>query len=118
MRAMRFALGAALLLAAAAGCKGGVLGPPEVKDMVSISVTAGGFKPDLIHARRGRPLTMVFNRTEKDTCATEVIIASERIRKELPLNTPVTVVFMPSKVGEIHFACPMNMVTGTIKVVN
>ena len=81
-------------------------------------MTSGGFKPDTIYARRGQPLTLVFNRTEKDTCATEVVIASERIRKELPMNTPVTVVFMPSKVGDIHFACPMNMVTGTIKVVN
>lgn len=118
MRTLRIALGAALLLAAAAGCKSGVLGPPEIKDTVNVTVDSGGFKPDVIYAKRGKALTMVFNRTEKDTCATEVVIASERIRRELPLNQSVLVTFIPTKVGDVHFACPMNMVTGTVKVVN
>ena len=118
MRTLRIALGATLLFGAAAGCKGSPLGPPEVKDTVNITVDASGFKPDVVYARRGKPLTMVFNRTEKDTCATEVVIASERIRKELPLGQSVPVMFIPTKVGDIHFACPMNMVTGTVKVVN
>jgi plastocyanin domain-containing protein len=118
MRTLRIAATAALLLAAAAGCKGKIIGAPEIKEMVNITVDGGGFKPDVVYAKRGKPLTMVFNRTEKDTCATEVLIASERIRKELPLNTPTSVVFIPSKVGDINFACPMNMVRGTIKVVN
>lgn len=118
MRTVRTALATALLLAAAAGCKGAALGPPEIRDTVNITVDSGGFKPDVVYAKRGRPLTMVFNRTEKDTCATEVVIASERIRKELPLNQSVPVMFIPTKVGDVHFACPMNMVTGTVKVVN
>jgi plastocyanin domain-containing protein len=111
------ALGAALLLAAAGGCKG-KLGPPEIKDVVNITVDSGGFNPSTIYAKRGKPLTMVFNRTEEHTCATEVVIASEHIRRELPMNAQVPVVFMPEKAGDIRFACPMNMVVGTIKVVN
>ena len=120
MRTLRLALAATLVVvvAAAAGCKGNPIGPPEIKDTVNITVDGSGFKPDVVYAKRGKPITMVFNRTEKDTCATEVVIASERIRKELPLNQSVPVMFIPTKAGDVSFACPMNMVTGTIKVVN
>lgn len=112
------ALGSALLLAGPGGCKGRVLGPPQIQDVVNITVDKGGFNPDRIYAKRGRPITLVFNRTEEKTCATEVVIASEHIHKDLPLNTSVPVVFMPSRAGDIHFACAMNMVAGTITVVN
>ena len=118
MRHLQIVLGCALLLAAAAGCKSKLLGPPPIKDIVNVTVDKSGFNPDKIYAKRGKPITLVFNRVEEKTCATEVVIASEHIRKELPMNASVPVVFMPSKLGDIHFACPMNMVTGTITVVN
>ena len=118
MRAPAIALCAALLALAATGCKGQMLGPPKIEDVVNITVDKSGFNPSRIYAKRGRPITLVFNRTEDKTCATEVVIASEHIHKDLPLNASIPVVFMPSKAGDIHFACAMNMVTGTITVVN
>lgn len=117
-RVLLFAIHLGLFAAIAPGCKGAGLGPPRIKDTVNVTVDKGGFSPDRIYAQRGRPITLVFNRVEERTCATEVVIASEHIRKELPMNTPVSVVFIPGKTGDIHFACPMNMVTGTISVVN
>ena len=102
--------------AGAAGCGKKLLGPPEVKDVVTVTVDDSGFHPDKIPAKRGRPLTLVFNRTSDQTCATSVVIASERINKPLPLNAQAYVTFIPEKAGDIHFACPMNMVVGTISV--
>jgi plastocyanin domain-containing protein len=118
MRASAIALCTALLATAASGCKGQLLGPPKIEDVVNVTVDKGGFNPSHIYARRGRPITLVFNRTEEKTCATEVVIASEHITRDLPLHTSVPVVFMPSRAGDIHFACAMNMVSGTITVVN
>src|SRR5205814_1301198 len=60
------------LLVAGGACKGKLLGPVEVKDSVNVTVDEGGFKPDRIPAKRGRPLTLIFNRTTDKTCATEV----------------------------------------------
>lgn len=117
MRLASAALSALLLLAAAGGCGKVKLKPVEIKDVVQVTVDGDGFKPDHIPAKRGKPLTLVFNRTSDKTCATEVVIASERIRKELPLNKQTFVTFIPEKTGEVAFACPMNMVKGSITVI-
>ena len=116
MRFFLMALCTASLLAAAGGCKGKP-SATEAKDVWQITVDESGFVPNKIAAKKGKPLTLVFNRTAEHTCANEVVIASERIRKELPLNATVNVTFIPEKVGDIHFACPMNMITGEITVV-
>lgn len=117
MRIASAVLSALLLLAAAGGCGNSKPKPAEIKDVVNVTVDADGFKPDRIPAKRGKPITLVFNRTTDKTCATEVVIASERIRKELPLNKQTFVTFIPEKTGEVAFACPMNMVKGSISVV-
>ena len=109
------ALAAALFVTGAAGCKSKPKAT-EVKDVVNITVDENGFTPSHFPAKRGRPITLVFNRTSDKTCATAVIIASEKIRKDLPLNATTMVSFIPEKAGEVHFACPMNMVTGEITV--
>lgn len=116
---MRSLLAAVFLSVAALATPGCKSKPTiaEVKDVVTVTVDENGFKPNKIPAKRGRPLTLVFNRTSDKTCATEVVIASERIRKELPLNAQTFVTFIPEKSGEIAFACPMNMVGGTITVI-
>jgi Cu+-exporting ATPase len=44
------------------------------------------------------------------------VFPSLNIKRELPLNTPVTVEFIPGKTGEIAFACGMNMLHGTVVV--
>ena len=120
MRSLRTIAAAAALLAlatAAIGCKG-KSGPPVIKDTVEIVVDSSGFNPPVVYARRGKPITIVFTRTEEHTCATEVVIESEKIRKDLPMNAAIPLTFIPSKAGDIPFACAMNMVKGKITVVN
>ena len=122
MRTLRVVLAAVaavvaiVLLGAASGCKAKPK-PADVKDVVAITVDEKGFNPSSIPARRGRPITLVFTRTSDQTCATEILFPDEKIRKDLPMNTPVPVTFIPSRAGDLHFACAMNMVKGALQVI-
>jgi Cu+-exporting ATPase len=49
-------------------------------------------------------------------CGTEVVFPSLNIRRALPLNEPVVIEFTPQKLGDIAFACGMNMLHGTVIV--
>jgi plastocyanin domain-containing protein len=83
---------------------------------VRVTVTAASFDPHRITLRAGAPARITFTRTSDKTCATAVVFASLNIRRELPLNVPVTIEFTPDKAGEIAFACGMKMLGGTILV--
>lgn len=99
-----FALTASLLLAAAT---------PRTVDL---KVGEGGFEPAQVHVKKGEALKLVFTRTTDETCAKKLVIKEANVRKELPLNQPVTIEFTPSKTGEIRYACGMNMVSGVLVV--
>ena len=83
---------------------------------VRVTVTETSFDPQRITLRAGVPARITFTRTSDKTCATEVVFPSLNIRRELPLNVPVTIEFTPDKAGEIAFACGMNMLRGTVVV--
>jgi plastocyanin domain-containing protein len=106
-----------ILVAAAAlfawGCAHqGASGPRTVK----VAVTDRGFEPREITARQGQPVTLLVTRKTEATCAKEFVIADAGIRRDLPLNEEVEITLTPEKKGELRFACPMDMVSGTIDV--
>ena len=88
---------------------------PQVQE-VRVAVTEASFDPQRITLRAGAPARITFTRTSDKTCATAVVFESLNIRRELPLNVPVTIEFTPDKAGEIAFACGMNMLRGTVVV--
>jgi plastocyanin len=92
--------------------------PPGVMQLqdVRVTVTEASFEPQRITLRAGTPARITFTRTSDKTCATAVVFASLNIRRELPLNVPVSIEFTPDKAGEIAFACGMNMLHGTVIV--
>jgi hypothetical protein len=79
-----------------------------------ISVTPQGYEPASITVKGGRPVKLTFVRTSDNVCGTEVVFPSMNLKRALPLNQPVDVVFTPSKNAEIAFVCEMNMLKGTI----
>lgn len=81
-----------------------------------VTVTDASFDPQRLTLRAGVPARVTFIRTSDKTCATAVVFASLNIRRDLPLNQPVTIEFTPDKAGEIAFACGMNMLRGTVIV--
>jgi hypothetical protein len=115
-RMLLMAAAAAGLLAVSTGCKKGPVPVAQIKDMYKITVDEDGFHPDRIPALVGKSITLVITRTAEKTCANAVVIAQENIRRDLPVNTPVVISFIPEKPGDIHFACPMNHYSGEIAV--
>jgi plastocyanin domain-containing protein len=83
---------------------------------VRVTVNETSFDPQRLTLRAGVPARVTFTRTSDKTCATAVVFPSLNIRRELPLNEPVTIEFTPEKAGEIAFACGINMLRGTIVV--
>ena len=83
---------------------------------VSVEVGAHGYEPSRVEAQAGQPLTLVFKRTTEAGCGHELVIPSEDIRRELPLNEEVAVTFTPESAGELRFTCGMDMYDGAIVV--
>jgi Cu+-exporting ATPase len=87
-------------------------GPQEVTIVV-----AGGYRPDTIVARKGMPLTLIFDRRESNPCSDEVVLAEFGIRQALPAHQKTAIEITPQREGEFPFSCGMNMLHGKIKVV-
>lgn len=94
---------------------GAMHGDMKVQE-AKVTVTDASFEPQRLTLRAGVPARVTFIRTSDKTCATSVVFASLNIRRDLPLNQPVTIEFTPDKAGEIAFACGMNMLRGTVVV--
>jgi plastocyanin domain-containing protein len=81
-------------------------------------VVAGGYSPDRILAKRGRPLRLLFDRREENPCSDEVVLPEWGIRRALPAFSETLVEVTPDRTGEFPFSCGMNMLHGAIEVVD
>lgn len=89
----------------------------EIRSLASEEVlikVAGGYKPSVIKARREKPITLTFVRTEDNSCLEEVVIPDHKIKAYLPLNREVSITITPKK--NEQFYCGMNMYKGKIMV--
>ena len=100
-------------ITAMAGCQNSSPAGPRT---VKVAVTDAGFVPAQVDVRRGQPVVLLVTRTTDETCAKEIVIPDQHIRKALPLNQPVAISFTPEKRGAIKYACGMEMVSGTLRV--
>lgn len=83
----------------------------------SITITVdGGYKPQSIHVALKKKTILVFIRKDPNTCLEELLIPDLRIKRYLPMHTPVTVAISPTKPGIYDFHCGMNMFHGKIQV--
>jgi Cu+-exporting ATPase len=83
----------------------------------TIDITVrGGYSPNLISARAGLPLRLVFNRQESGDCTSRVVFPDLGVSAELPAFTTTTVELSPQVPGEYAFACGMNMIHGVLSV--
>src|SRR5262250_3055824 len=82
-----------------------------------ITVTVrGGYSPDVIRARQGVPLEVVFDRQESGDCTSRVVFPDFRVSAALPAFQRTAVRLAPASAGTFGFACGMNMVHGTLIV--
>ena len=76
----------------------------------------GGYTPDTIVVRSGRPVRLNFRREETASCSDKVIFADFNKNAELPTGETVAVELLPKVPGEFEFACPMGMFRGRLVV--
>ena len=79
-------------------------------------VVKGGYSPDLIVARRGVPLHLVFDRRESSPCSDEIVFPDFGVRRALPAFAKTEVEIVPDRAGEFEFTCGMNMLHGKLLV--
>ena len=87
----------------------------EAHEALTIIVD-GGYKPNVIKLKQGKPVTLTFLRKDPSSCLEEVILADYKIRQFLPLNKPVTITLNPPHPKTSDFRCGMNMFHGRIIV--
>ncbi len=85
--------------------------PSEGAESKAIQVTADakGFTPSSVTLPKDRPASLVFTRTTDETCAKEVVFPEINLKKDLPLNTPVTIDVPTTTARTLTFQCGMAM---------
>lgn len=76
----------------------------------------GGYTPDAIIVRAGKPVRLNFRREETASCSDKVIFADFNKSAELPTGQTVAVEILPKQPGEYAFSCPMGMFRGRLIV--
>ncbi len=76
----------------------------------------GGYTPDTIIVRSGRPVRLNFRREETAGCSDKVIFADFQKSADLPTGQTVSIELLPREAGEFGFACPMGMFRGRLIV--
>lgn len=76
----------------------------------------GGYSPDVIVVKRGKPVRLQFLRQESSMCSEMVVFDKIGISAKLPEGEQVTVEFTPQETGEISFQCQMGMLRGKLVV--
>ena len=76
----------------------------------------GGYSPDVIAVKQGRPVRLDFYRDETASCSEQVVFGDFQIARDLPAFTTTPIEFTPDKAGEFTFTCGMNMMRGKLLV--
>ncbi len=82
----------------------------------AIITVKGGYTPDVIIVKAGRPVRLVFERLEASPCSERVVFKDFNISRLLPEGERVTVEFTPERAGEYEFTCQMGMYRGRLVV--
>ena len=78
----------------------------------------GGYTPDVIVVKQGKPVRLLFNRQESSMCSEMVVFDKLGQSAKLPEGETVAIEFTPQEAGEIPFQCQMGMLRGKVVVQN
>ena len=76
----------------------------------------GGYTPDVIVVKAGRPVRLNFRREETASCSEMLLLPAFGKSVKLPTGENVAVEFTPDKPGEYPFSCQMGMFRGRLIV--
>ncbi len=76
----------------------------------------GGYAPDTIIVRAGKPVRLSFRREESSACSEMVVFGDFGKSAKLPEGELVPVELPPAKPGTYEFTCQMGMLRGRLVV--
>jgi plastocyanin domain-containing protein len=74
----------------------------------------GGYDPDMIVVKAGRPVRLHFNRQETAACSEMVQFPDFGITRTLPAGETVVIDLDTPEAGEYEFTCQMGMLRGKV----
>lgn len=77
----------------------------------------GGYSPSVVEVVQGVRTRLLFDRQETGDCSSRVVFPDFKVNQSLPAYATTAVEFLPEQAGDFEFACGMNMLHGTVKVV-
>jgi plastocyanin domain-containing protein len=83
---------------------------------VDLKISGGEYQPASFTVRAGMPVRLNVTRDDKPGCGDTLVIPSQNVSKEIPLNAVTTIEFTPATAGDLKFTCGMNMMRGKIVV--
>jgi plastocyanin domain-containing protein len=89
----------------------------DERGVQEIKITVkGGYSPDVIVVKQGKPVQLDFYRDETASCSEQVVFGDFGIARDLPAFKTTTIELVPEKAGEFTFTCGMNMMRGKLVV--
>jgi plastocyanin domain-containing protein len=79
-------------------------------------IVKGGYTPDVLVVKAGRPVRLNFLRKETASCSERVLFPDFDKSARLPPGETVSIEFVPEKPGEYDFQCQMGMLHGKLIV--
>lgn len=114
------ALGILLILAVLwyfFGKREGTVANTTESGVQEIKITVkGGYDPDLILVKQGKPVLLNFYRDETASCSEQVVFTDFGIVRDLPAFKTTPIEFTPEQPGEYSFVCGMGMLRGKLIV--
>lgn len=76
----------------------------------------GGYNPDTIVVKAGKPVRLNFRREESSACSEMVVFEDFGKSAKLPEGEIVPIEFLPKEPGTYEFTCQMGMLRGQVVV--
>jgi len=82
----------------------------------ALIVVKGGYTPDTVIVKSGKPVRLYFRREETASCSEMVLFPDFGITAALPQGEAVPIDLLPTEAGTFEFACQMGMLRGRLVV--
>lgn len=99
------------------GEREGVAARADERGVQEVKITVkGGYSPDVVVVKQGRPVRLDFYRDETASCSEQVVFGDFGIARDLPAFKTTPIEFTPQTPGEFTWTCGMNMLRGKLVV--
>ncbi|HYJ79169.1 MAG TPA: cupredoxin domain-containing protein [Longimicrobiaceae bacterium] len=99
------------------GARQAVAATADESGVQQVRITVkGGYAPDTVVVKQGRPVRLDFYRDETASCSEQVVFPDFGIARDLPAFKSTSVEFTPDQPGEFTWTCGMNMLRGKLVV--